>query len=340
MTFMAPNEFLLGISAGAYWEPPAYFHLTLADKSALRNAGIQTVIEFLDWSIMEPSRGEYDFSSIDEMLRVNREAGVKSILEVPGQKSPTWMPDEWMLKNEEGSREARRDFPDYGHASLWNEEAQKYVLDYLELLVEKYLAPDVLFILGEFQGGEAILPCEPFYYDEFAITDYKKRYGTDAYPDITHVETKRWLQEAAIKDMIKKYKILNQHNEIWNMQQLLMNDWSESTINYAQKDILRAYKDVFPDSHIVLSQYTYWDTSHTERHKNYVDEIKEEFQCDVIVEAMWPTGLSVTTPGSIAKGYRGQVIGTEYQGVAEMRLESKVVDAIKEAHRQWLESSQ
>ena len=119
-----------------------------------------------------------------------------------------------------------------------------------------------------------------------------------------------------------------------------MDDWSQSTINYAQKSILRAYKKFFPDSHMVLMQYTYWDSSHTERHRNHVDEIEEEFQCDVIVEAMWPTGLPTTTPGSIAKGYRGQVVGTEYQGASEMHLEAKVLDAIEESHRQWLESSQ
>jgi ABC-type transport system substrate-binding protein len=340
MVFMVPNEFLIGIVAGAYWEPPPNFRLSLADKAALRNVGIQTVIEFLDWSTIEPARGEYDFSVMDEMIRINREAGIKTIFSAPGEKSPTWMSDKWMVKDSGGNAEIRLNAPDWRISSLWNEEAQEYGIEYLKLLVKKYHAPDVLFILGEFMGGEAILPCEHFYYDEFAVADYKKRYGTKAYPNVSTQETKDWLQEAAIKIMVRKYEILNKHGEIWNQQQLLMDDWSQSTINYAQKSVLRAYKTFFPDSHMVLMQYTYWDSSHTERHRNHVDEIEKEFQCDVIVEAMWPTGLPVTTPGSIAKGYRGQVIGTEYQGVAEMSLEAKVLDAIKESHRQWLESSQ
>ena len=354
--FLVPNEFLISINPGTYWEPFVNFALSLKDRTALREVGIQTSIEYLDWGAMEPEKGVYDFSSIEEMLKLNRGAGQKTILSAPGEKTPMWMPNEWMVKSAGGKVEVTDGKIGYRVLSLWNEEAQKYLRDYLSVLVKQYSAPDVLFILSEYQGGEAILPCEPFYYDEYALTSYKKIYGNDAYPRIiTHIdemrklrgaghkiifstETKVWLQATAIQKLIKDYRTLNQHKEIWNQQQSLMNDWSESTINYAQKDILRAYKEAFPDSNITLMQYTYFDSAHTDVHKNYVDGIKEEFQCDVIVEAHYCSGLPTTTPASIARGFRGQVVGTAH-GEAETRgIESWMLDAIRTSHNQWLES--
>ena len=120
-----------------------------------------------------------------------------------------------------------------------------------------------------------------------------------------------------------------------------MDDWTKTCVNYAQKDIMRACKNVFPDSNLVLEQDTYFDEAHTERHRNHVDEIKEEFQCDVIVEAMWPQGLPITAPKAIAKRYRGQIVGVSHQHVPEATsLQPWMLNNIKEAHNQWLESFQ
>ena len=47
--FLAPNEFLILQNPGAYWEPRPPFFPSLEDKIALRDVGIQTVLEHLDW---------------------------------------------------------------------------------------------------------------------------------------------------------------------------------------------------------------------------------------------------------------------------------------------------
>lgn len=332
---MVPNEFLIIVYPGAYWEPfGSVYSPSLEERVALRGVGIQTGLEYVNWNLVEPSKGSYDFSSIEEMLRLNRAADQKTIFNVPGDIPPVWMSDEWMLRDVNGN--APTNYTNARLLSFWNEEARNYLLSYYEVLVKEYQDSDILFIHAELQSGEGILPGGSFYHDEFAIADYKKKYGTEAYPDITTQETKDWLQETAIEKLIREHKVLNQRNEIWNMQQLLMNDWSETTVNYAQKDILRAYKEAFPGVHLVLLQYTYWDSSHTERHRNYVDEIQEEFQCDVIVEAMWPSGLPVTTPNTIAKGYRGQVVGVSYATAGTMSLKPEVLQAIHNSHQQWL----
>jgi hypothetical protein len=271
---------------------------------------------------------------------MNREAGMKTKLNVPG-RAPAWMPDEWMLKNIEAQTQTRGDDIPARFISCWNEEALEYCDKYLNLLIKRYHAPDVIFNYAEYQAGESMLPMEHFYFDEFALNDYKNKYGGLAMPDIVTQETLDWLQESVIKRVIRSYKIINRHNEIWNKQQLLMDDWSKSGVNYAQKDIMRACKKAFPGVHLVLEQDTFWDTSHTDRHRNHVDEIKEEFQCDVIVEAMFPQGLPITTPASIAKGYRGQVVCPAHAHTSiNSEFYSWMFDNIKESHKLWLESSQ
>ena len=100
-------------------------------------------------------------------------------------------------------------------------------------------------------------------------------------------------------------------------------------------------KRVFPNSNLVLEQYTYWDGAHHKRHRNHVDEIKKEFQCDVFVEALWPQGLVTTTPATIAKGYRGQIVGVSHEHRPDnSSLTEEMLDNIKESHKLWLESSQ
>lgn len=341
MSFMVSDEFLILQNPGAYWKPQPPYFPTLENKATLREAGIQTSLEHLDWSIIEPEQGEYDFSSVEEKLEVNREAGIKTLFPVPGELAPAWMPNEWMLQEDSGNAEMRGDAVDYRNISFWNEEAQAYLDGYLADLVLEYHASDVLFIHAENQGGEGILPCgQHMYYDPAAIEQYKEWYGTDAYPNIETQDTLEWLQEAAIRRVLRIYDIINKHDEVWNQQQKLMDEWSKSTINYAQKDILRSYAQYFPDSDMTLLQYTYFDDAHTEYHRMYVDSIKKEFQCNIIVEAMYCQGLPTTTPASIEKGYRGQILGVAHPIAPTHDLEDWQVDAIKESHNLWLKSLQ
>jgi len=340
MSFLAPDEFLILLDPQPSWLIASPYILSLQDKIVLREAGIQTTNGDFIWGEIEPLQGEYDFSDLERQLEMNREAGIKSRFHVPN-RTPAWMSDEWMLQTIDGRAQIRRDGIPERYLSFWNEEAQEYCDDYLRLLIERYHAPDVMFVYGESQSGEGVLPMEPFYYDEFAIADYKDRCGTDAYPDINIQETRDWLQESAIKRTIRVHKTINQHKEIWNWLQPLMDDWSKSCVNFALEEILRACKVAFPDSLLVIEQDTFWDSSHTEQHRSRIDAIAEELQCEVIVEAMWPSGLPTTTPLSIARGYRGQIVGPSHPHFPKLgSLEPWVVANIKEAHRQWLESSQ
>ena len=144
MSFMVPNEFLIIVYPGAYWEPVhSLYSPPLEERIALRGVGIQTGLEYVNWSLVEPSKGDYDFSSMDEMLKLNREADQKTIFNVPGDIPPVWMPDEWMIKDVNGN--THTNYTNARLLSFWNEEARNYLLSYYETLVKEYQASDILF---------------------------------------------------------------------------------------------------------------------------------------------------------------------------------------------------
>jgi hypothetical protein len=231
MNFMRDDEFLLLMSFNETEIINKCHVFTTAERVKLRKAGIKTTIEYPRWYAIEPSKGNYDFSSIETMLQRNREADLKTIFLVYGSSLPQWMPDDWFIKRDTG--EVRKEV-----LSMWNEEAQAHADKYYDTLFSTFAAPDVMFIFGEYMEGEAILPCEPCYFDRAALEDYKRRFGSSAMPNISNSETKDWLRMVTIHYNLKRQKeFLKQHNEIWNMQQWLLNQWSPNTINYAQTQI-------------------------------------------------------------------------------------------------------
>ena len=100
-----------------------------------------------------------------------------------------------------------------------------------------------------------------------------------------------------------------------------------------QRPILRLCKEVGVD--IVLLQYTYYDPSHGIENENYVNSLKNDLGCDVIVEAHYSRGLRVTAPLSIAKGFRGQIICPTHPIGGYNTFESWMFAEVEWAHNQW-----
>ena len=109
MPFMLPDEFLFALDVQpecAIMPPP--FYLSPKNKAALREVGVQTLHGGIDWFTVEPAQGEYDFSSADKMIKMNREVGIKTIINVPW-RTPNWMSDGWLIKNIEERTQVRGD---------------------------------------------------------------------------------------------------------------------------------------------------------------------------------------------------------------------------------------
>jgi len=332
MGFMRSDEHLLLMNYNSTVTIDATHIMTLDERIKLNRHGIYTAIEYPRWTRLEPQKGAYNFEPIETIIRLNREAHTKTILSVCGSELPDWMPNDWFAKQKDGK--VRREV-----LSLWNKEAQDYKCKFYEKIIKEFSAPDVMFILGEYMEGEAILPCEPSFYDDAAIEDYNK-YWDDSLPDINSKPTKLWLYNTALKYFVDLQKLfIQQHNEIWNMQQWLMNTWSQSTINYVQPELMKMYKEKFPEANIVLLQYTYYDEYHPQENVNWVKRLRELSNCEVIVEAHFCKGLKETTPKAITEGFRGQILCPIHVMSGQSSMETWMYKEIKRSCELWLEKS-
>lgn len=306
--------------------------LDVSQRERLRNVGIQTAHEQPAWCMLEPAQGQYNWAYLDNIIKRNRDAGMKSLIQLPGWRIPFWFPNEWRAKRENGMFESEQH-------SLWSDEAQNYVDNYCQLVINRYDSyADISFFLGEFQGGEAPYPPTSCFFDESALQDYHSRFGNDTNPNITDSNTVQWFSNKIIETHLRRAKIFYpKHKELWDCKQELMDRWSKAYGNYAQPDILEAYKREYPDANIVLLQYTYFDEAHTALEHAWVDMLVNSFKCEVIAEAMFCGGLPKTTPAAIAKGFRGQIVQPA-NAVGGEEFLPWMVDNIKNSHQQWLAS--
>lgn len=335
MNFMSNTDFLLlmahNVPRTTDTNSEREYVLTVEDRKRLRDVGIQTVSEQPAWCVVEPSKGAYNFTYLDDLISRNRQAGLKTIFSICGWRLPYWIPNEWRARREDGIYEVEM-------LSLWNEEAQEYSDRYYRLLYDKYDDPDVMFIFSEYQGGEGALPPTSCFYDWAALDSYRDRFGSSATPALNDPDTMWWLGGQIIRHFVRKSKILySRYKEVWNMQQFLMDKWTKAFGNFVQTDILKAYRKLFPDGNVVLLQYTYYDDSHGEDNVQHVDMLRDISGCEVIVEAMFCKGLSITTPKAIAKGFRGQIIRPVHEPGAT-KLEDWMVENIRASYNQWMES--
>jgi len=345
MRFMKDNEFLLlmvhnpprgrGDVNGERW-----YTLTLEDRCRLFDVGIRTASEQPSWREVEPEKGEYNFDYMDDIVHMNREAGLKTSFGVPFTILPDWIPNEWKGLGKDGIYIDANEHMSV--LSFWNNEAQEYLDNYIRLLLDRYSEEDIAFRFEEYQGGEGAYPPAPSFYDPPALEDYKRIYGSFAVPELTDPDTLDWFGKKIIEHFVRLSKILYpKHKEVWNdMQYLMDTDGPHGTKafgNFVQTDILREYRRLWPDDSIVLLQYTYYDEAHKHDNVLYVDMLREEIRCEVIVEAMYCKGLAITTPKAIAQGFRGQVVWA-CNALDQTALQDWEVNAIRDSHNLWKEA--
>lgn len=329
MHFMQSDEFLLLMNLGPNMLQGTHV-LSASERARIRDAGIKTAIEYPEWGVMEPTQGIYNFACIEEILRMNRQAGMKTILAVPGPWIPHWIPDAWRYRYSDGVYNGSA-------ISIWNRQALDYEQGFFRLLIERHCSDDVMFILNELDTGESVLPSYGFY-DDCAKADFSNKFG-DVPLAFDNEQTKQWLSDSAVRYFTETQAIFyQQFHEIWDAHQWLISHLNPASVNYAQPAILESYRKTFQDLCLVLLQYTYFDDKHPVENEAYVDMLKNTYDCEVIAEAMFCKGLPMTTPKAIGKGFRGQIICPMHPHTHEQSFKDEMVDAIRDSHRQWTRS--
>ena len=333
MNFMANDDHMLLMSHCEHRAREGFdnnlYILSVSDRERLKGAGIQTAHEQPGWLNVEPKEGQYNWDYVDVIVNRNRNAGLKSLIQLGGWMLPSWIPDDWKAQCADGTYELET-------LSIWNEEGQSAFIRYYKAVMEHYKDTfDVGFFHGDWQGGEGVMPSTHCYFDRAARENYKSLYGTNAVINLETPETTDWFHNSIIKNYMQKGKIFYDCNkEIWNCQQRLMDRWSKAFGNHVQPEIMRMYRELYPDASLVLLQYTYFDSSHTQDEHDWVDNIIKISQCETIVEAMFCDGLRTTTPAAIAKGFQGQIVHPAHS-TSNHYLDQQDVDRIKKACDLW-----
>ena len=301
--------------------------LTVSERIRLREAGIQTAIEYSEWGKTEPAQGVYDFSLIESILSMNREAEMKTIFAAPMEFVPYWLPDEWKFKYQDGRYNSS--------ISLWNKEATQYKNEYISMLIDMYHASDVMFIYAENDTGESTM-LSYAWYDDYAVENFRSIYGCDIPIDFNNEQTKEWLTNSGLAHILETQKLFYpQFKELWNANQWLIGKINPASMNALIPEVMQSFRDTFDPLSLVFLQYTYFDAAHPPENVIYVDMIKEKFNCDVIVEALFCKGLPTTAPKAIAKGFRGQIICPIHNATGEKTVQDWMVEAISNAHKLW-----
>ena len=330
MRFMKDDEFLLLM---VHAEDRAvgfekWHILTTEERKRLYDVGIRTAHEQPPWNKVNPSREHYDWGYLDHMIGRNRNAGLKSLIQLPGWRVPKWVPQEWKARRKEGMYEDEA-------LSFWSVEAQQYIDEYIQTVMDHYPEEDVGFFFGEHQGGEGAYPPTWCVFDDSALENYKNTFGSSAIPEIGNPDSMSWFGDKVVQHYIDRARLFYlRQGEAWNAQQRLMDKWSKAYGNFVQPDIMETYSKVYPDISVVLLQYTYFDDSHGADEQNWVDNLIKISNCETIVEAMFCDGLPKTTPLAIAKGFRGQIVHPA-NGFDNVSLSDDMVNKIRDSHNLW-----
>jgi len=349
MSFLKPTDsmILMNSNADIGGYGLTWYSMDTPELIRLRDeCGFTVVEEQIFWHDVERLVGQYNWILPDKQVERVKRAGMKLILCAP-DSVPSCLPPEWYLRYV-GDTTSRN------YLSIWNKEAQEYERNFLQEVIKRYGGADVSVIFHGFLGGESALENTATWFDHAALKDFEQKFGAGARPvDYTPSgrqydpgelaePTKTWLRDAVVaRHVFIQEAFVGQHNELWCDLQLLIAWQSQSNGNFAQPWIHKAYRERWPDAEQWLLLYTYWGNGPD--NAVYVDKLRADFGCKVIVEANYCEGLRdqpSTVPAAIAKGFQGQIVCPLHPFRGHATNEPWMIEIMKRANDQWKEHNQ
>lgn len=205
------------------------YNLDLTEEAMykIKDVGIDKIMTWFPWDLLEPRQGEYNWQPIDNFIARLEKTGMETILRFP-YSTPFWMPDEWYFKFQDGHTNKSADLGEYHrYLSYWNKDAQEYQADYISKILTRYeSSPN--FMGADFSGtwGEHMYPrtgnglaC----YDDGAIADYRE-YMQNKYSSLikynmrNHTNAKSWeeiIPGDITGDIFSFIDTIDWYNENW-----------------------------------------------------------------------------------------------------------------------------
>ena len=196
------------------------------DIALMKRSGFKVVrMGDLSWDYFEPSEGKFDFATFDWIMDQMHAAGIKVILDIPGQPAPLWLHHRYPgvdLVTQQGTRldPAERYMDD-----ISDPDYQRLLLRLADTLTKRYAHHPALMAIGyNNEAGNG--------YISYSEADRKRFIG--------------WLQ--------RKYGTLEALNKAWATQRWSrrIGEWDEVRLPYAdgpgpferQLDLRRYWSDV------------------------------------------------------------------------------------------------
>ena len=149
------------------------------DIERMRDAGFKVVrMGDLSWDYFEPAEGRFDFTTFDWIMDRMHEAGIKVILDIPGQPAPAWLHHRYPgvdIVTQQGTRlhAAERYMDDIG-----DPDYRRLLARMADTLTKRYARHPALFAIGfNNEIGNGYLSYSPADRERF-VEWLKKRYGS------------------------------------------------------------------------------------------------------------------------------------------------------------------
>jgi beta-galactosidase len=196
------------------------------DITRMKHAGFKVVrMGDLSWDYFEPAEGQFDFKIFDWIMDEMQAAGIKVILDIPGQPAPTWLHHKYPgvdIVTQQGTRlYAAERYMD----NISDPDYKRLVVRMADTLTQRYAKHPALFAIGfNNEIGNGFLSYSPADRDRFVD----------------------WLRN--------KYGSIEALNKAWATQRWSrhINTWDEVSLPYAegpgpferQLDLRRYWSDV------------------------------------------------------------------------------------------------
>lgn len=149
------------------------------DIALMKQAGFKLVrVGDLSWDYFEPAEGRFDFKTFDWMMDALHAAGIKVILDIPGQPAPIWLHHRYPgvdIVTQQGARlyAAERYMDNIG-----DPDYRRLLARMADTLTKRYARHPALFAIGyNNEIGNGYLSYSPADRERF-VAWLKKRYGS------------------------------------------------------------------------------------------------------------------------------------------------------------------
>lgn len=310
--------------------------ISLYDLKRLRDAGVQTALEFVNWATIEPERGRYDWRIPDQIVMRLRAAGLKGMLLLP-RALPKWTPDDWLAKSKDGNVSRYLDV--FHCISPWNLEAQEYLNGFIRIACRRYKAPDMLCIQSQMFEGETLLPTvHAALFDSAALKSHADFVGDPTVePDPANELTRKWMFESLKRVVLTQQRIYCEAHpsRTVSMQLHPLNSQFPACGNFGIMEYWQAIQEEIRPNQKLHILFTYFVPEWCAGNVEPFLAKCQDAGIRVIAGSEWPAGLNTNTPRALADGLSGLLTAPQHPYLGLKKVEDSAVEAFRNSRRMF-----